>query len=78
MSTGIAPLSEYRGVSGSHDEFVSESGGLRPHWAHVGAALGELGHDELVRRQLEVDRLLDADGVTYNAFGAGPDAVTAR
>ena len=67
--TGITLLSEYRAENGTHDEFVAESGALRPHWAHVGAALAELGHKELVRRQLEVDRLLDADGVTYNAFG---------
>jgi uncharacterized circularly permuted ATP-grasp superfamily protein/uncharacterized alpha-E superfamily protein len=64
-------LREYRPLSGIHDEFVAEPGVLRPHWAHVGAALGELGHAELVLRQHEVDRLLDADGVTYNPFGGG-------
>ncbi len=64
-------LREYRPLDGIHDEFVAEPGVLRPHWAHVGTALGELGHAELVLRQHEVDRLLDADGVTYNPFGSG-------
>lgn len=64
-------LQEYRPLEGVHDEFVAEPGVLRPHWAHVGTALGELGHAELVLRQHEVDRLLDADGVTYNPFGSG-------
>ncbi len=62
-------LSDYRPPMGAFDEFVGATGGLREHWSHVGAALSELGHAELVRRQVEVDRLLDADGVTYNAFG---------
>ena len=63
-------LREYRPLNGVHDEFVTETGVLRPHWAHVGTALGELGHTELVSRQHEVDRLLDSDGVTYNPFGS--------
>jgi uncharacterized circularly permuted ATP-grasp superfamily protein/uncharacterized alpha-E superfamily protein len=64
-------LREYSPLDGIHDEFVAEPGVLRPHWSHVGNALGELGHAELMLRQHEVDRLLDADGVTYNPFGSG-------
>ena len=62
-------LSDYRPPEGVYDEFVRAAGTLRPHWSHVGTALSDLGHRELVERQHEVDRLLDADGVTYNAFG---------
>ena len=63
-------LSDYRPPDGAFDEFVrSDGGGPRSHWAHVGTALAELGHRELLERQREVDRQLDADGVTYNAFG---------
>ncbi len=62
-------LSDYRPPDGAYDEFVRSSGTLRPHWSHVGTALSDLGHRELVERQHEVDRLLDSDGVTYNAFG---------
>ena len=62
-------LSDYRPAPGSFDELMDATGTLRPAWEQVGAALTDLGHPELVRRQIEVDRLLDADGVTYNAFG---------
>lgn len=63
-------LKNYRPDSDSYDELFEADGTLRPAWAHVGVALTELGHDELVRRQSDVDRLLDADGVSYNAFGS--------
>ena len=63
-------LSYYQPPSGSFDELIDTDGGVRPSWQQVGAALEDLGHSELIRRQLEVDRLLDADGVTYNTFGA--------
>ena len=62
-------LAGYRPPPGSYDELVDESGGLRSHWTHVGAALAELGLGELLRRQVDVRRLLDADGVSYNTFG---------
>lgn len=63
-------LAHYQPPRGSFDELIDADGGVRASWQQVGAALGDLGHSELVRRQIEVDRLLDADGVTYNAFGA--------
>ena len=63
-------LTSYRPLPGSYDELLDGEGAIREQWTHVGAALAELGHDELLRRQFDVDRLLDADGVSYNAFGA--------
>ncbi len=63
-------LTDYRPDSGSYDELLDADGTMRPSWSHVGTALDELGHDELVRRQSDVNRLLDADGVSYNAFGS--------
>ena len=63
-------LTSYRPLPGSYDELLDGDGAIREQWSHVGAALAELGHDELLRRQFDVDRLLDADGVSYNAFGA--------
>ena len=63
-------LTDYRPDSGSYDELLDADGAMRPSWSHVGTALDELGHDELVRRQSDVNRLLDADGVSYNAFGS--------
>ena len=63
-------LRDYRPPAGAYDEFLRGGGQPRSHWSHVGTALSELGHAELLRRKHEVDRLLDADGVTYNAFGS--------
>ena len=63
-------LSDYTPAPDTYDEFVTGDGGVRAHCAGVGAALSELGHTELRDRQDEVDRLLDADGVTYNPFGS--------
>lgn len=64
-------LTSYRPDSGSYDELLDADGALREQWSHVGTALGLLGHDEMVRRQSDISRLLDADGVSYNPFGSG-------
>ena len=47
------------------DEFLGPDGAPRAHWAHLASVLDALGPDELGHRRLDVDRLLDADGVTY-------------
>lgn len=62
-------LTTYRPDPGSYDELIDASGAVREQWSHVGTALGELGHGEILRRQDDINRLLDADGVSYNAFG---------
>lgn len=64
-------LTTYRPDPGSFDELLDASGAVREQWTHVGAALGELGHSEILRRQDDINRLLDADGVSYNTFGTG-------
>jgi uncharacterized circularly permuted ATP-grasp superfamily protein/uncharacterized alpha-E superfamily protein len=38
----------------------------------LAAAFGEIGLDELYRRQTEAARLLDQDGVVYNAYSESP------
>ena len=63
-------LTSYQPTPGAFDEFFGADGALREQWSHVGAALSELGHPELLRRQGDVNRLLDADGVSYNALGS--------
>jgi uncharacterized circularly permuted ATP-grasp superfamily protein/uncharacterized alpha-E superfamily protein len=62
-------LRAYRPVPGAWDEMVDADGGLRPSWSAVASAVSELGLDELARRQLEADRMLDDDGVTYHVLG---------
>lgn len=63
-------LGDYSASSDSFDEFVRPDGSVREQWSHVGPALGELGHDELLVRQADADRLLEADGVSYNTLGS--------
>ncbi|BAN02111.1 circularly permuted type 2 ATP-grasp protein [Ilumatobacter coccineus] len=54
---------------GGHDELRSADGSIREHWAGLVEAYQRLGHGELARRQSEIQRLLEHDGVTYNAGG---------
>ena len=53
-------LTSYRPLPGSYDELLDSDGAIRKQWSHVGTALAGLGHDELLRRQFDVDRLLEA------------------
>ncbi len=51
-----------------YDEMCSAPGVPRPHWRDLLRALEELGGRELEGRHSEVQRLLQADGVTYNTY----------
>ena len=66
------PPPAYRPLPGCYDEMVDDAAVPRPHWAHLASAFAELGVDELLRRQQEATRLLDQDGVIYNAYGESP------
>ncbi len=55
----------------SHDELLAENRRFREHWLHVGPALEALGMGELAQRQQDVDRLLEADGVSYRILDSG-------
>jgi uncharacterized circularly permuted ATP-grasp superfamily protein/uncharacterized alpha-E superfamily protein len=70
MTTTIPPTSpDYRPLPGRYDEMVDAAGAPREHWAHLASALHQLGADELLRRRDEAARLIDQDGVVYNAYG---------
>ncbi len=58
----------YRPLAGCYDEMVDPAGLPRPHWARLVSVFSELGVDELLRRHDEVARLIDQDGVVYNAY----------
>lgn len=62
------PLAGYRPLDGRHDEMVDGEGRLRDHWAQVGGALDLLGLRELRRRDSEIGRILDDDGVHYHVY----------
>jgi len=67
MTAATTPQS-YRPPAGSYDEMVDATGVPRAHWTDLAGSFGELGIDELLRRQAEAARLLDQDGVIYNAY----------
>jgi uncharacterized circularly permuted ATP-grasp superfamily protein/uncharacterized alpha-E superfamily protein len=60
--------SSYQPLAGCYDEMVDAAGVPREHWAHVAGVFSELGVEELLRRQEEAARLIDQDGVVYNAY----------
>jgi uncharacterized circularly permuted ATP-grasp superfamily protein/uncharacterized alpha-E superfamily protein len=58
----------YRPLGDVYDEMLDGDGRSRPHWEHLAGAMGEIGLGELQRRRAEAARLLDQDGVVYNAY----------
>lgn len=65
----MTSVSSYRAARGRYDEMVSTEGFPREHWAELSASLAELGTEELLRRQVEAERLLHEDGAVYHAYG---------
>ncbi len=51
---------------------VGAAGAPRPHWVELAGAFARLGVPELQRRRAEARRLLDQDGVIYNAYRESP------
>jgi uncharacterized circularly permuted ATP-grasp superfamily protein/uncharacterized alpha-E superfamily protein len=58
----------YQPLPGCYDEMVDAAGVPRQHWGQLATAFSELGVEELLRRQAEAARLIDQDGVVYNAY----------
>jgi len=70
MTTTTPPISAaYLPLPGRYDEMVDGAGAPREHWVHLSKALHQLGPEELLRRREEAARLIDQDGVVYNAYG---------
>lgn len=72
--TSTTTIAGYRPLPGCYDELLDDGGAPRAHWARLAGTLDELGVDELLRRRDEAARLLDQDGVIYNAYRAGDRA----
>jgi len=60
---------DYQSISGYYDEMLITPERARPHWQTLLDALKELGPDDFGRRWEEGRRILQANGVTYNAYG---------
>jgi uncharacterized circularly permuted ATP-grasp superfamily protein/uncharacterized alpha-E superfamily protein len=72
LRTAARSMPAYLPVPDSYDEMVGVDGAPRPHWELLAGAFGRLGVPELLRRRAEARRLLDQDGVIYNAYGESP------
>lgn len=60
----------YTPPAGGHwDEVRDASGRIRPHWARLAAGLRRMGHAELLTRADAGQRLIQANGITYNVYG---------
>jgi uncharacterized circularly permuted ATP-grasp superfamily protein/uncharacterized alpha-E superfamily protein len=55
----------YVAPAGRFDEAIAPDGSVRPAWSELSAALGEARPGELVERQRQADRLLDAEGAGH-------------
>ena len=64
----MGTAADYEPLPGCYDEMVDQYGAPRPHWEPLVSAFTELGTGELLRRRGEASRLLDQDGVIYNAY----------
>jgi uncharacterized circularly permuted ATP-grasp superfamily protein/uncharacterized alpha-E superfamily protein len=65
--TGL--LAGYKRATGAFDEFTTDEGEPRPHYADLFRALEELGANELKRRAETCRRLVHEQGITYNVYG---------
>ena len=50
------------------DELVDENGNVRAHWRDFMKAQEKLGAKEIQMRKKELERVLDENGVTFNAY----------
>lgn len=71
---GQSPRTEgrwiYRPPDGGHwDEALDAAGRLRPQWRRLAVALRHMGYEEFSRRWEDGQRLIRANGVTYNVYG---------
>ena len=67
-------FSDYPVAADGYDEMYAAPGVLRPHWRDMARFLEQTGGAELDRRYDEIQRLLQADGVTYNTYDDPHDA----
>ncbi len=65
--TGL--LADYKRAKDTYDEFTTDEGEPRPHYANLFQALEQLGASELKRRADTCRRLVHENGITYNVYG---------
>ena len=68
-ATTTSLCERYSIPDGAHDEMCLSPGGVRSHWQYLAHVLGDMGWQELSRREDEVRRLVRENDVTYNIYG---------
>ncbi|MCB1000718.1 MAG: circularly permuted type 2 ATP-grasp protein [Acidimicrobiales bacterium] len=63
----------YHPQPGRYDEAIADDGTMRPAWAGVGSALADMRPIDLLDRQRQADRLLDAEGAGHLVHDLLPD-----
>jgi uncharacterized circularly permuted ATP-grasp superfamily protein/uncharacterized alpha-E superfamily protein len=66
-STSDSLFRQYRPPEGVYDEMIAPDGTLREHWQQFAELVDAIGAPELGRRWLQAQRLIQENGVTYNA-----------
>ena len=64
-----ALLEKYQRSADVFDEFLADTGEIRPHFAKLVGALAEFSAAELQRRSDTCQRLVYEQGITYNVYG---------
>jgi len=74
VNAGTATTLNYAVAGGGYDEAVEATGETRPTWRSLSRALAKLAPSELVDRQRQADRLVEAEGASYLFNDDGVDA----
>lgn len=58
----------YQTVGGCYDEYLTDSGQPRPHWTKLKSCLNSISLDVWNRREQQLKRLIEDNGITYNVY----------
>ncbi len=72
-SNAAATVLNYTTTGGGYDEAVESSGETRATWRSLSRAIARLGPADLIERQRQADRLVEAEGASYLFNDGGTD-----
>lgn len=58
----------YPGLPGHYDEFLDETGAIRPPWRGFIQALNRMGPESLEQRENQLQQIIRDNGITYNVY----------
>lgn len=58
----------YVSSNSTYDEFLDANGQARPHWETFSQALSKINFDSLNRREAQLNRSIQDNGITYNLY----------